>query len=239
MSYVALAHRLGTEQPVYGLQSRGLDPGRLPTTRVEEMASEYLQELTAMQPEGPYHLGGWSMGGVIAFEMARQLSAQGKSVAPIVLIDSVVQTGRVETNGWDDASLLLALAQHHGVFLDERTCAELGSLSLDEQLQRFLETGAAYDQFPRDIGVPELRHLFELFKVNVHAAESYRAKKSEQQVILLQADDAPPDHVAETLRRWEQVAAVVAHRLPGDHYSIVTEPNVTLLAEQIKSILSA
>src|SRR5262249_44859378 len=69
MGYVVLAHRLGTEQPVYGVQSRGLDPDRKPTTRVEDMASEYLQELISVQPEGPYHLGGWSMGGVIAFEM--------------------------------------------------------------------------------------------------------------------------------------------------------------------------
>ena len=108
------------------------------------------------------------------------------------------------------------------------------SLSLDEQLEFLLEKGAGYNQFPRDIGVPQLRHLFELFKVNVHAAENYRPAKSEQQVILLQAADAPPRHAAETLRRWEKVAEVVeAHRLPGDHYSMLTEPNVTLLAEQI------
>jgi amino acid adenylation domain-containing protein len=240
MSYVALARRLGREQPVYGLQSKGLDPERKPTTHVEDMASEYLQELTAVQPDGPYHLGGWSMGGVIAFEMARQLTAAGKSLASVVLIDSVIQTGRLETNGWDDTSLLLALAQHHGLFLDDHMFEELRSLSLDEQLELFLEKGADYDQFPRDIGVPHLRHLFELFKANVHAAESYRAATSEQKVILLQAADAPPDHAAETLRRWKKVADVVAaHPLSGDHYSIVTEPNVTYLAEQIKSILPA
>jgi thioesterase domain-containing protein len=242
MSYVALARRLGREQPVYGLQSRGLDPDLKPTTRVEDMASEYLEELFAVQKEGPYHLGGWSMGGVIAFEMARQLTAQGKSVAPLVLVDSTIQTGRVETNGWDDASLLRALAQHHGLFLDDadHKSEDLRSLSLEEQLQYFLEKGAGFDRFPRDIGVPQLLHLFELFKVNVHAAENYRPAKSEQQVILLQAADAPPDRAAETLRRWEKVAQVVAaHRLAGDHYSIVSEPNVTFLAEQINSILSA
>src|SRR6185369_13895071 len=102
MSYVALARRLGREQPVYGLQSKGLDPDRKATARVEDMASEYLAELLAVQPEGPYHLGGWSMGGVIAFEMARQLTAHGKSVAPVVIIDSTIQTGRVRKNGWDD-----------------------------------------------------------------------------------------------------------------------------------------
>jgi amino acid adenylation domain-containing protein len=242
MSYVALSRQLGTEQPVYGLQSRGLDPDRKPTTRVEDMASEYLQELTTVQPEGPYHLGGWSMGGVIAFEMARQLTAQGKSVAPLVLIDSVIHTGRVEENGIDDASLLLSLAQHHGLSLDDtdETFEDLRSLTFDEQLEYFLEKAASSDLIPRDIGLSQLRHLFELFKANVHAAESYRPAKSAQQVILFQATGALPDHAAERLRHWEQVAEVMkAHHLPGDHYSIVTEPNVTLLAEQIKSVLTA
>jgi thioesterase domain-containing protein/acyl carrier protein len=241
MSYIALARRLG-ERPVYGLQSRGLDPDRNPTTRIEDMAAEYLQELTAVQPEGPYHLGGWSMGGVIAFEMARQLTAQGKTVAPLVLIDSTLQTGRIKKNGWDDVSLLLSLAQHHGLFLDDADAAfaDFRSLSLDEQLEFFLEKGARYNLFPRDIGVSQLRHIFELFKINVHAAEKYRAVKSRQQVILIQAADAPPDRAAQTLKRWQKVAQVVAaHRVPGNHYSIVTEPNVTLLAEQINSVLFA
>jgi thioesterase domain-containing protein/acyl carrier protein len=242
MSYVALARRLGREQPVYGLQARGLDPERKPATRVEEMAAEYLAELSTVQAAGPYHLGGWSMGGVIAFEMARQLRAQGERVASVVLIDSVIQTGPRETNGWDDTSLLLALAQHHGLFLEDpdQTFAALRSLSLDKQLELFLEKGAAYNQFPGDVGVPQLRHLFELFKVNVHAAEQYRPAQSTQPVIVLQAADAPPGDAAEILGRWEKVAAVVEdHRIAGDHYSIVTEPNVAFLAELIESILSA
>ncbi|HEX7334998.1 MAG TPA: amino acid adenylation domain-containing protein [Pyrinomonadaceae bacterium] len=242
MSYIALARRLGSEQPVYGLQSKGLDPDREPTVRVEDMASEYLEELFNVQPDGPYFLAGWSMGGVIAFEMARQLTAQGKSVAPVLLIDATIQTGRFKTNGWDDYSLLLALAQHHGLYWDDgdHTLDDLRSLSLDEQLALLLEKGAGYNQFPLNMGVPQLRHLFELFKVNSHANLRYRPAKSEQQIILLQAADAPPRHAATVLRRWRKVAEVVeVHRLPGDHYSMLTEPNVTLLAEQINSYLSA
>ena len=242
MSYVALSRQLGTEQPVYGLQSRGLDPDRQPTASVEDMASEYLQELVAVQPEGPYHLGGWSMGGVIAFEMARQLAAQGKNVAPLVLIDSAIQTGRVETNGWDDTSLLLLLARHHGLFLNDadETFADLRSLSFNEQLEHFHEKAASSNLIPRDIGLPQLRNLFELFKVNVHAAEHYRPAKSELQVILLQAADKFPDRAAEILSGWQNVSEVIeVHSLPGDHYSILTGPNVPVLAAQIKSVLSA
>jgi amino acid adenylation domain-containing protein len=240
MSYVRLARQLGREQPVYGLQSRGLDPDRKPTPRVEDMASEYLAELLAVQPDGPYFLGGWSMGGVIAFEMAQQLAAQGKHVGPLLLIDSYIHTGRVKKNGWDDVSLLLELAEHHGLFLDDvdHTLDALRSKSLDEQLEYLLEKGSGYSQFPLDFGILQLRHQFELFKVNVHAAQSYRPAKSEHQVILLQASDAPARQAATALRRWKKVAEVVeAQRLPGDHYSMLTEPNVTLVAEQINSYL--
>jgi len=239
MSYVALARRLGREQPVYGLQSKGLDPDRKATARVEDMASEYLAELLAVQPDGPYHLGGWSMGGVIAFEMARQLTAQGKSVAPVVIIDSTIQTGRVKKNGWDDVSLLLALAQHHGLFLDDHVFDDLRSLSLEEQIGFLLEKAAGYSQFPLEVGIPQLRHLFELFKVNVHASERYRPAQSEQEIVLLQAKDAPPRQATTVLKRWQKVAEVVeVQRLPGDHYTLLTEPNVTLLAGHVKTYLS-
>jgi non-ribosomal peptide synthetase component F/thioesterase domain-containing protein/acyl carrier protein len=241
MSYIALSRQLGREQPLYGLQSRGLDPDRKPTTRIEDMASEYLQELTAMQPDGPYHLGGWSMGGVIAFEMARQLTAEGKRVAPLVLIDSTIHTGRVKKNGLDDASVLLALAQHHGLFFDDtdKTFADLRSLTLDEQLEYFFEKAASSNLIPYDIGLSQLRHLFELFKVNYHAAESYRPKKSAQQVILFEADGTSSEQAAKKLKNWKKVAEVVTtHRLPGDHYSILSEPNVSLLAEKMIPYLS-
>jgi thioesterase domain-containing protein len=73
-----------------------------------------------------------------------------------------------------------------------------------------------------------------VFKVNVQAAENYKAAKSAQPVILLQAADVPLEHAAETLSRWQKVAEVVeTHRLPGDHYSMLTEPNVALLADKI------
>jgi len=115
---------------------------------------------------------------------------------------------------------------------------DLRSFSLDEQLAFFLERGVAYNRLPHDIGVSQLRHLFELFKVNAHAAQSYRPAKSDQQVVLLQAADSPPYHATKILRRWKKVADVVdTRRLPGDHYTMLTEPNVTLLAEQINSYL--
>ena len=79
--YLRLAQLLGADQPCYGLQARGLEDGQEPHARIEDMAAYYIEALRTVQPTGPYLLGGWSMGGVVAFEMAQQLHAQGQQVA--------------------------------------------------------------------------------------------------------------------------------------------------------------
>jgi phthiocerol/phenolphthiocerol synthesis type-I polyketide synthase E len=87
--YRELAQCLGSDQPVFGLESQGLD-GRYPPLRtVEEMAARYIKEITTAQPHGPYFLGGYCGGGTIAFEAAQQLRALGEGVALLALFDTM------------------------------------------------------------------------------------------------------------------------------------------------------
>jgi thioesterase domain-containing protein/acyl carrier protein len=79
---------LGTDQPFYGLQSRGIDGRSQALESIPEMALYYLEEVRRIQPHGPYYLGGYSLGGEIAFEMAQQLSRQGEQVALLVMFDT-------------------------------------------------------------------------------------------------------------------------------------------------------
>jgi acyl transferase domain-containing protein/thioesterase domain-containing protein len=83
-----LSERLGKEQPFYGLQARGVDGALEPHDSVEAIAAEYLEAVRRVQPVGPYHLGGFSGGGVVAFEMAQQLLAAGESVGLLALLDA-------------------------------------------------------------------------------------------------------------------------------------------------------
>ncbi len=86
--YRDLAKHLGSGQPVYGLQAKGLD-GKAPVlAKVEEMAAEYVAEIRKIQPAGPYHLGGYCLGGTIAYEVAQQLVATGEQVAVLALFDT-------------------------------------------------------------------------------------------------------------------------------------------------------
>ncbi len=79
---------LGMDQPVYGFQPRWLDGHSQPYSSVEEVAREFVEELRAFQPEGPYLLGGDCVGGVVALEMAREILRQGEQVGMLALFDT-------------------------------------------------------------------------------------------------------------------------------------------------------
>ena len=84
----ALAKRLEPDYPLYGLQSQGLDGQSKPLRTIEEMAVHYLQEIRTVQPYGPYLLGGYCLGGTIAYEMAQRLAAQSEPVGIVAMLDT-------------------------------------------------------------------------------------------------------------------------------------------------------
>ncbi|WP_338932443.1 amino acid adenylation domain-containing protein [Streptomyces netropsis] len=87
-SYAGLTGPLGTDHPVYGLQARGLDGDEVLPASVRDMAADYLEHVRSVQPTGPYHLLGWSFGGMVAQEMAVQLQRSGEKVALLAVLDA-------------------------------------------------------------------------------------------------------------------------------------------------------
>ncbi len=87
--FVRLAHALGAGVPFYGLQPPGLDGGAAPLERIEDLAAHFVRDLLRHQPDGPYQLGGYCLGGFTAFEMARQLLAMGREVRTVVLFGTM------------------------------------------------------------------------------------------------------------------------------------------------------
>jgi thioesterase domain-containing protein len=108
LCYAPLASHWDADRPLYGLQAEGLEAGQVPSERIDEMARHYLEAIRRVQPEGPYLLGGWPVGGVVAFEMARQLQAQKQEVALLALFDSQIPAGRKAPS--DDVSQLISFA---------------------------------------------------------------------------------------------------------------------------------
>ncbi|MBW4647611.1 MAG: amino acid adenylation domain-containing protein [Kastovskya adunca ATA6-11-RM4] len=105
--YYELAAHLGADQPFYGLQPLGIDGKHPPLNRVEDMAAYYIKALRAVQPEGPYSLGGWSFGGLVAFEMAQQLQRQGQQVALLAVLDTLAPVSGNKPSLWAGCKFLI------------------------------------------------------------------------------------------------------------------------------------
>ncbi|MFN8541740.1 MAG: amino acid adenylation domain-containing protein, partial [Thermomicrobiales bacterium] len=88
LSFHDLAKHIGPDQPIYGLQARGLSGHEAPHTHVEEMAAHYIAEMRRLQPEGPYYVGGQCFGGMVALEVAQQLQAAGETVGLLAMFDN-------------------------------------------------------------------------------------------------------------------------------------------------------
>ena len=88
LEYRTMATRLGADQPFYGLQAQGLKGDEIIVQSIERMAADYLKEIKTVQPEGPYYIGGYCLGGLVSYEMAQQLMRNGEEVGSLILIST-------------------------------------------------------------------------------------------------------------------------------------------------------
>ncbi|MFP2929420.1 alpha/beta fold hydrolase [Pyxidicoccus sp. 3LG] len=240
LAYAELARRLGPDQPFYGLQSQGLDGAQPPLEAVEEMAAYYIEAIRTVQPHGPYLLGGWSMGGMVAFEMARQLQRRGEHVEVLALIDPTPTPEAREASTEDAAPDTVALFARD---LGRLTGLELPELPVaagpEELLQAVLEEGRKRGVLIPEAGLTELRTLLQVFSANVRALRTYAPRHIEGKLTVLRAVDSVDLSAAGRDRGWGDKVAQGAEiqEVPGDHYSLLQPPHVEVLAERLKALL--
>lgn len=242
LCYVDLARHLGTEQPFYGLQSVGLNGEQPPYTRVEDMAAHYIQELQTIQPQGPYLLGGWSMGGLVAYEMAQQLHQQQQEVAALVLLDSRVPTS---VPNLDDATLLTWFARDLSGLVGKNFTLlpdEIQNLKSEAGLHYLLEQAIKADILPSDIEVTQMQRLLEIFKANTRAMWNYQPRVYAQPMLLIRPQEvfsADFDDFGDASWGWHKFAQqLTIQTISGNHYSILAQPHVQVLAQQLREYLA-
>ncbi|HEV7504596.1 MAG TPA: amino acid adenylation domain-containing protein [Thermoanaerobaculia bacterium] len=229
--YTTLAYHLGPDRPFYGLQARGREEGDEPLTTVADMASLYLEAVRRVQPLGPYLLGGWSFGGLVAYEMAQRLMAAGAEVGVLALLDvGLWSTSSVQ----DDAEVLADLLAPQ-VRIPPEELRRLGSL--EEQLERVLEVARQHELLTFDIDVAHARRLYRVYRANSAAARTYKPQVYPGSLVLfrsLNQTGKPPDDPA---LGWGGLAlgGVEIHEVPAPHETLVLEPGVRILAEQLIS----
>lgn len=229
--YRDLARRLGHEQPFYGLQARDLFEGQEPHADVEAMAADYVEGLRSVQPTGPYRLGGWSLGGVVAFEMAQQLRRQGESVSLLALVDSL-------------APQVMELSRQQDVVT---VLDELCRSGTDEQIKDAFAEAQRDGFLPPEIGLEGFPRWLHGCSVRIQAARDYKPLPFEGRVVLFKT--AAPEHHKEPADveenfdpalGWAGLAAggLEIRHVAGEHQQVVLEPHVAVLAAQLKSYLA-
>ncbi len=218
LRFGALALQLGEDQPFYGLQAHGLDGQHPCHTRVEDMAAHYISEIRALQPKGPYYIGGYSFGGAVAFEMARQLRRDGQDVAFLALLDTYPRSAR---KGPSLARTFLQMSVREKIAY---------ALSKRRTISRRISSRFEALWFP-----PALKRVHASCDA---ADKAYDWPLAEWPVWWFRASEkglrgreTPPMPQSGLAGVWH------IHEIPADHGSLIREPQVRKLAEAMLSCM--
>jgi thioesterase domain-containing protein len=243
LCYSELAQRLGTAQPFYGLQAAGLEDAQTPRSTVAAMAAAYLDALRTVQPQGPYRLGGWSFGGLVAFAMAQQLQAQGQAVALLALIDSWAPLPGAAPPS-DELTLLAWFAQDLGRMFGKPvplTLDALRQIAPAQRLDYVLGVAHAAEVLPPDIDAEQIQRALAVYAANTQAQAAYQAQPYAGPVALFRASEQIMPVSPGPLLGWEAfvTGGIALHAIPGDHYSMMRPPHVQVLAECLSACIDA
>ena len=245
LTYADVARHLGADQPVYGLQAQGLDGKALPHVSIEEMARHYVQEIREFQPDGPYHLGGSSFGGLVAFEVAQQLHAQGQKVGVLALFDTWGPDYLQHMpNKRDPYYRLVRFIERVDLHLGNFLAAEGARAKLDyvrtkmKRVRRriaFIAERSARKWEKRLLP----RALRKVESTSMRAKDVYVPRPYPGKVTLFRASKQPAGVPADPHLGWGPLAGggVEVYDVPGYHGAIVYEPRAPILAAQLADAL--
>jgi thioesterase domain-containing protein/acyl carrier protein len=247
-----LGQLMAPDQPFYGIQARGLD-GKTPAIdNISEMAGTYLAEIKQIQPTGPYILGGASLGGTVALEMAQQLETRGEEVALLTMFDHAPDS--VDENYAGRKSI-----PAKGIHLLTnsirwaQSMRELGSGPLVQRFVRKARIGLKkFNGRPQDDSksvdaadlldyggdLPDFRK--RMIETHWHAINNYTASAYQKPVLLLQAKSQPLLSTRKSEDTWVHLATgqLTVINIPGSHEGMFHEPHVQTLARELRSQLA-
>jgi amino acid adenylation domain-containing protein len=245
LGLLPVAQYMGEDQPFYGIQ----DPNTIEYSEqgeanlavpLEEMAARYVEAVKTAQPHGPYHLGGWSFGGFVAFEMAQQLVRQGDEVGLLAILDAAKseRVGRA-----DDAELLSMLCVEVGLQISTEI---LRPLRPQQQLRYVAQQLNAANLMPADVSLTWISFELSVFKARLWAVDHHVFKNYPGRITLFRAAEPDAHHLeypdpilADPSMGWSQLSTepVDVQVVPGNHLTICREPNVRILAEKLMACL--
>jgi thioesterase domain-containing protein len=248
LTYYGLAAAMGTDRPFYGLQARGLDGQQTPATSIEAMATDYLQEIKSIQPEGPYYLGGHSFGGFVAYEMALQLQENGEKVALLALFDclgpygakkySLSQKLQIHLNNLSQSSATESIT-----YLQERIAGSLSKLVPLSIQEKYFELATLF-LAPKEKSLANLEHynygLIRKYRKNI--CQVYRKNICQVyggKITLFRAKIRTVEGYFAPSGGWSGLASggVDVYDITGDHLKMILQPEIAeILVKELNNI---
>nr|AAS47562.1 mixed type I polyketide synthase - peptide synthetase [symbiont bacterium of Paederus fuscipes] len=248
LCYRELAECLGIERPFYALQAPDAVGGGHPGSIVG-LAALYVRAIRIFQPWGPYFLAGWSMGGVVAYEMAQQLLQAGEQVEVLALLESytpeAIRSLERKALGLSAESddrmdkLLRTFAVELGI---GETPWELSAVDLAQGLEWILKRLEGSNLSTASFDLEQLHKLFRLYEANLNALDRYRLQPYSGRVVLIYADqtqqiDADEAQHLGGWQPWLRSGHCRSATIVGDHYSILQRPQVVQLAKVLTALV--
>ena len=237
--FAGLARHLGPDQPLFGLQARGLDHvGPLPCS-IEDVVEDAVADLHKIQPRGPYHLLGWSFGGHVAHRLARRLQEKGEAVSLLAMLDSF-PPGREDQppeQGQDEASLLRSLAEAMGLVPEGKP---------DEVFDRPTLSRLAKEQHHvlADLGEAGMSRLLSIWRNNLRMDTSPPDGHFEGDLLLFTAAEEergqqPGLRPAPGLWRPYISGRILVHDIAAGHNGMCRPGPLAVIGDRLRQYLDA
>lgn len=240
VNFYSLTTRIGSDQPVYGVQAQALEANERALLSIEDMAAHYLKEIRRVQPKGPYHFLGYSFGGIIVLEMAHQLHAVGESVGMLGMLDTVAKEYMPESpdttakgsakNQEGPVAGYLRRSKGHA---SPKAWWTFFAQDLKERRVRYVTVlaGKMFSTMPV--------FLKDTHEINSYAARRYRPKPFPGKLTLFRALKQS-EVGASSDNGWGPIfrRGIEIHEIPGDHWQVLSEPGIDVLAKAIGDCLA-
>ena len=225
--YAELVKYLHPDITFYGIQAKGMDGKEEMHTTIEAMAAAYVEMILQHQPEGPYYLGSYSFGVIVAYEMAQQLKAMGHPVGMLIQFD---QSPTVDHKVYTDTADMLTQMFQRYFKLDSDY---LRKLETEEQFKYVLKKAKKAKVLPRFIRTAEFKHNVLMNETQSQAWMRYTIRPYEGDLVLFRSEenknaDRPDLGWSDYVRGQVEIIDV-----PGNHLSMMKEPQVQVLATKL------
>ncbi|TPM36094.1 non-ribosomal peptide synthetase [Mesorhizobium sp. B2-3-4] len=239
MCYTALAQALPPGRAMHGIRAPGLvSDTETPLDSIAAMAMRYIEEIRSIQPNGPYHLLGWSLGGLVVQEMACRLAAEGETLGLVAMIDSAVPKPRGPATDQKPTDRFRQFAAD---------LAAIANLSLDpsDKAMEHLTEGERFAGLARrmeEAGAPAditaLRLVYNVFQAGWSALDRHMPRNADARLLLFAAANrADAGCMKEAWRKI--IPGIEIVDMEADHYTIVRAPTINTIATRIAGVMAA